>query len=93
MVNLTRRTKRVARYFDVDPLAVRIYAGLLVLLPLLSVALAGLLGSVAAGFVIAGVISVTVIAAIPHERSDRIGMIRERGCGRSPFAASMFRRK
>jgi len=72
MANLARRTKRVARYFDVDPLAVRIYAGLLVVLPLLSAALAGLLGSVPAGFVVAGAVSVTLIAVLPrdegHER-------------------------
>jgi len=66
MANLTRRTKRVARFFDVDPLAVRTCAGLLVLLPLLGAALAGLLGSVTAGFVIASVISVTLLALLPH---------------------------
>ena len=66
MANLARCTKRVARYFDVDPLAVRTCAGLLVLLPILSVALAGLLGSVTAGFVIASVISVTLIAILPR---------------------------
>ena len=71
MMKLARPTKRIARYFDVDPLAVRIYAGLLVLLPVLSVALAGLFGSVTAGFVIASVLSVTLISVAPREPLER----------------------
>jgi len=62
------RARRLARYFDVDPLVVRIYVGLLVLLPLLSVALGRLFESIGAGFVIAGIISVTLMAIIPHDR-------------------------
>lgn len=64
------RTRRIARYFDVDPLAVRVYAALLVLLPILSIALAGLFDSIAAGFIVAGVMSVTLIAVLPHDRPD-----------------------
>lgn len=67
------RVRRIARYFNVDPLAVRIYAALLVLLPILTIALAELFDSVEAGFVVAGVISVTLIALLPHDHpADRL---------------------
>jgi len=66
------RVRRMARYFDVDPLAVRVYAALLVLLPILTIALAGLFDSIVAGFVVAGTVSVTVIAILPHDRG-RLG--------------------
>jgi phage shock protein PspC (stress-responsive transcriptional regulator) len=71
------RVRRVARYFDVDPLAVRVYAGVLVLLPILTIALAELFDSIAAAFVVAGVISVTLIALFPHDRSEERARVRK----------------
>ena len=63
------RVRRIARYFGIDPLAVRVYFALLVLMPILTIVLAAFLDSIAAGFVVAGVISVTLIALRPQDPS------------------------
>ena len=55
----------------------RIYAALLLLLPILTVALAAFFDSIAAGFVVAGVISATLIALRPHDPSPARVRIRK----------------
>ena len=67
MADSATRTKRASRFPNANRITLRTFAGLMGLLPILSIGLARLVDSAAAGFVIAGTICITVVAILPHE--------------------------